>query len=158
MIDLQIFFGIYLVLNQKKILDHSSQSLMKRNWVYLFFCPDSGHSVFRSDWAEDAMSLHFHARMDQYLLGHVHIDINHFSLFANGKQWISDSGYHTTNNDHHSTVLIDGLGQSGTTMKQAWPTLPGKLVVIKELLLMLSEMLALLIHIIERGEIKQSRG
>lgn len=92
------------------------------------FCPDSGHAIFRSDWSEDAMSVQFHARMDVWGLGHVHADINHFALFANGFSWISDTGYHTVNNDHHSTVLIDGIGQAGSTLKESWPTLPGKFI------------------------------
>jgi hypothetical protein len=47
-----------------------------------------------------------------------------------GRAWFGCPGYHQTWNDFHTTVLIEGIGQSGTSTQDHWPSLPGKLVEI----------------------------
>jgi hypothetical protein len=45
--------------------------------------------------------------------GHVHPDVGHFVLFANGRWLIRDDGYQDKWTDQHNTLLIDGVGQLG---------------------------------------------
>jgi hypothetical protein len=45
--------------------------------------------------------------------GHVHPDVGHFVLFANGQWLIRDDGYQDKWTDRHNTLLIDGAGQLG---------------------------------------------
>ncbi len=45
--------------------------------------------------------------------GHVHPDVNHFVLFANGEWLLRDDGYGWKQTDHHNTLLVDGAGQIG---------------------------------------------
>ncbi len=45
--------------------------------------------------------------------GHVHPDVGHFMLFANGQWLIRDDGYQDKWTDQHNTLLIDGAGQLG---------------------------------------------
>jgi hypothetical protein len=45
--------------------------------------------------------------------GHVHPDVGHFVLFANGQWLIRDDGYLDKWTDQHNTLLIDGAGQLG---------------------------------------------
>jgi hypothetical protein len=82
----------------------------------------------RSDWSPDGLRLDFDNRFDTMDIGHLHADRNSFYLYSHRRIWIGESGYHGTDNDVHSTVLIDGLGQAGSTAKPRWPSLPGKFV------------------------------
>jgi hypothetical protein len=45
--------------------------------------------------------------------GHVHPDVNHFVLFANGEWLLRDDGYAWKQTNHHNTLLVDGVGQIG---------------------------------------------
>lgn len=88
--------------------------------------PKRGFGATRTDWTPKAAQLDFDCRFDVFGTGHMHADRNNFTFIANGRQWITDPGYHITENDAHSTVLIDGLGQSGTSTNMHWPTVAGK--------------------------------
>ena len=89
------------------------------------FDPQRGFGVARSDWGTNAMQLDFDCRFDTMTLGHLHSDRNNFTLLSHGRVWIGDPGYHLTENDGHSTVLIDGLGEAGTASNTYWPSMPG---------------------------------
>lgn len=77
---------------------------------------DSGHTILRSSWNEDADMLHF----DGGLLGtsHGHSDTLHVDLILNGKDILIDSGRYTyvtkmerflfKGTSAHNTVMVDG--------------------------------------------------
>ncbi len=92
------------------------------------FDPQRGFGVARSDWGTNAVQLDFDCRFDTMTLGHLHSDRNNFTLLSHGRVWIGDPGYRLTENDGHSTVLIDGVGQAGMSGIYHWPSLPGKFV------------------------------
>ena len=81
------------------------------------FCPDSGYMSARSGWTEDAIRLDFRCKPDRYALGHVHPDWNSFELQGAGRDWIWDPGKLTPRNDHHTTILVDGIGAGGSINK-----------------------------------------
>ncbi|MDF2837828.1 MAG: hypothetical protein K0Q63_3468, partial [Paenibacillus sp.] len=45
--------------------------------------------------------------------GHVHPDVNHFVLHANGEYLLRDDGYTEKHTSNHNTLLINGAGQLG---------------------------------------------
>ena len=93
------------------------------------FCPDSGFMLARSAWADDAIRLDFRCKSDTYELGHVHTDRNAFELFGAGREWIVDGGKARFLNDHHSTILVDGVGGPMSINKpKGTHRLPGKFV------------------------------
>lgn len=92
------------------------------------FDPQRGLGVARSDWSTNAIQLDFDCRFDTMALGHLHSDRNNFTLQSHGRTWFGDPGYHATENDGHSTILIDGVGQAGMSGNFHWPSLPGKFV------------------------------
>lgn len=92
------------------------------------FDPQRGLGVARSDWSTNAIQLDFDCRFDTMTLGHLHSDRNNFTLQSHGRTWFGDPGYHATENDGHSTILIDGVGQAGMSDNYHWPSLPGKFV------------------------------
>ena len=96
------------------------------------FDPQRGLGTARSDWSTNAVQLDFDCRFDTFGTGHMHTDRNNFDVWANGRTWIGDPGYHITENDAHSTVLIDGLGESGTSIEPEWPSLSGKVVEVRD--------------------------
>jgi hypothetical protein len=96
------------------------------------FSPQPGFVSTRSDWSEDAIRLDFRCRMDKYFLGHMHPDNNSFLFQALGREWALDPGKYSTPNDYHSTILIDGLGQGGSSANWVWPSLPGKFVEFRD--------------------------
>ena len=73
--------------------------------LLLFRCaPYMGHSAFDSynepkfrDWGG----------------GHVHPDVNHFTLFGGGETIMADDGYAHKQSSNHSVLLVDGHGQAG---------------------------------------------
>jgi hypothetical protein len=87
-----------------------------------------GFGSARSDWTPGGMRLDFDNRFDTIAIGHLHTDRNSFYLYSHRGVWIGESGYHGTDNDAHSTVLIDNLAQAGSSGKRRWPSLPGKFV------------------------------
>lgn len=84
---------------------------------------DIGLVSARSSWGKDACVLGFHCGAplgNNYKCttdcgaGHVHPDINHISLFANGTSLLSDDRYPDIKRTfNHSTLTINGLGQFG---------------------------------------------
>ncbi len=92
------------------------------------FDPQRGLGVARSDWGSNAVQLDFDCRFDTMTLGHLHSDRNNFTLMSHGRVWIGDPGYHLTENDGHSTVLIDGLGEAGCSVSNYWPSMPAHFV------------------------------
>ncbi|MEM7151218.1 MAG: hypothetical protein AAF799_00175 [Myxococcota bacterium] len=98
------------------------------------YSPLKGYAYARSDWGPDALRLDFDARSDLWDLGHIHADRNGFTMAALGRRWVFDPGYHMEFNDLHSTVLIDGIGQSGTSTDevQLWPPMPAQLVELRD--------------------------
>ena len=105
------------------------------------FSPQRGVGEARSDWSTNAMTFNFEARPDAFSLGHMHSLINSFSLEALARDWFLGQGYHYTPNDFAQTVLIDSIGQAGTSRTLAtnnpafatnfitkWPSMPGKTV------------------------------
>ena len=83
------------------------------------FDAQRGMAIARSDWTVDAARLDFDCRFDTFNLAHMHGDRNNFTFYALGREWAGELGYHMTDNAHHSTVLIDGIGQSN------YPSTPG---------------------------------
>lgn len=96
------------------------------------FDAQRGLGVARSDWNTNAAQLEFDCRFDTMTLGHLHSDRNNFVFFSHGRTWVGDPGYHVTENDAHSTILIDGLGESGTAVSNHWPSLPGHFVEFRD--------------------------
>ncbi len=90
------------------------------------FNPQRGLGIARSDWTPDGVRLDFDDRFDCFNIGHMKTNRNSFYLYSNRRSWITDAGYHSVHNDLHSTVLIDGLGEAGSSAKPRWPSLPGK--------------------------------
>ena len=88
--------------------------------------PQRGLSFLRSDWGDDALRLDFDCRFDTCFTGHLHSDRNAFYLYALQRPWFTESGYHGVDNDAHSTITIDGVGQAGSSAKPKWPSLPGR--------------------------------
>ena len=89
------------------------------------FDAQRGLGVARSDWNTNAAQLEFDCRFDTMTLGHLHSDRNNFVFFSHGRTWIGDPGYHAEENDAHSTILIDGVGQAGVSTPYHWPSMPG---------------------------------
>ncbi|GAB0494325.1 hypothetical protein MMPV_005617 [Pyropia vietnamensis] len=91
------------------------------------FDRDKGELTVRSSWADDALALNFESRLDTYRLGHVHASRNSFYLYAGGRPWVIDQTRADVENLGHSTVLIDGVGQSGggdSAGRDLWPSFP----------------------------------
>lgn len=91
------------------------------------FDRDKGELTVRSSWADDAVALNFESRLDTYRLGHVHASRNSFYLYAGGRPWVIDQTRADVENLGHSTVLIDGVGQSGggdSAGRDLWPSFP----------------------------------
>ena len=85
---------------------------------------DMGIVSARSSWNGDESLVVFkcgpplgHAATDALTYdagsGHVHPDINHFVLFANGEWLLRDDGYSWKQTDQHNTLTLDGKGQLG---------------------------------------------
>lgn len=97
------------------------------------YSPAKGYAYARSSWDPDAVRLDFDARSDLWDLGHIHADRNGFTMSALGRRWVFDPGYHMEYSDLHSSVLIDGRGQSGTSTDdvQLWPPMPAKMLEVR---------------------------
>jgi hypothetical protein len=101
-----------------------------RNLNLVKFDPQRGLGVVRSDWGSNSAQIDFDCRFDTMSLGHLHSDRNNFDFFSHQRTWIGDPGYHVTENDAHSTILIDGVGEAGMsqTSNYHWPSLPARWV------------------------------
>ncbi len=89
------------------------------------FSPQRGLAIARSDWSPGGVRVDFDDRFDCFDIGHMKTNRDSFYLYSHGRSWITDAGYHSVHNDLHSTVLIDGLGEAGTSTRPRWPSLPG---------------------------------
>lgn len=96
------------------------------------YSPLKGYTYARSDWGPDAVRLDFDARSDLWELGHIHADRNSFTLYALGRAWAEDPGYHMGWSDQHSGVLIDGVGQAGNSIDTLRPPMPAKMVDVRD--------------------------
>jgi len=90
---------------------------------------DNGFVVMRTGWETNAVAIGFHCgpapgrrnQNDPELIarrgfgpGHMHPDINSFSIFAYGQWMAIDPGYtHLKQTRNHNTVLVNGFGQTG---------------------------------------------
>jgi autotransporter-associated beta strand protein len=105
------------------------------------FSPQRGVTEMRSDWSTNALTINVEARPDAFSLGHMHSIINSFSMEAMARDWFLGHGYHWTCNDFKQTVLIDSVGQAGTSRTLStnnpafatnfitkWPSMPGRTV------------------------------
>lgn len=91
------------------------------------FDRDKGELFVRNSWAPDAFTVNFESRLDTYRVGHVHASRNSFYVYALGRSWIIDQMAADTENVGHSTILIDGVGQSGggdAAGNDFWPSFP----------------------------------
>jgi len=92
-----------------------------------YFDRDKGELTVRNSWAPDAAALNFESRVDTYRVGHVHASRNSWYLYAGGRPWVIDQTRADVENVGHSTVMIDGVGQSGgadTAGRDLWPSFP----------------------------------
>ncbi|OSX77180.1 hypothetical protein BU14_0159s0035 [Porphyra umbilicalis] len=91
------------------------------------FDRDKGELTVRASWAADAVTLNFESRVDTYRVSHVHAARNSWYLYAGGRPWVIDQTRADVENVGHSTVLIDGVGQSGggdSAGRNLWPSFP----------------------------------
>ncbi|MDF2922434.1 MAG: hypothetical protein K0R57_1348 [Paenibacillaceae bacterium] len=92
------------------------------------YFPDMGIVSLRSGWGADDSALLFrcgpyigHRAFDSHREkpyhdwggGHVHPDVNHFTLFGSGEWLLPDDGYSFKATSNHNTLLINGYGQAG---------------------------------------------
>lgn len=91
------------------------------------FDRDKGELTVRNSWAPDAFTVNFESRLDTYRVGHIHASRNSFYVYAGGRSWVVDQHAADTENEGHSTVLIDGVGQAGggdAAGRNFWPSFP----------------------------------
>jgi hypothetical protein len=89
-----------------------------------FFDPARGSLNARSEWSAKAAVLEFECRNDSVGASHEHADRGSFTLSAMGRDWSRES-FRSVETRHHSSVLIDGLGQG------YWPG-PGNWLGLKD--------------------------
>jgi hypothetical protein len=76
----------------------------------LMFDPERGALIARSGWKPDHAWLQFECRVDSVGASHEHADRGHFSFAALGRVWSKDN-FRSVETRHHSSILVDGLGQ-----------------------------------------------
>lgn len=92
---------------------------------------DSGHTIFRSDWTDNANYLNFHCIGQTHLSGHIHADLLSFEMAFGNRARMIDSGTFNYNGNRsvrnffrgtsaHNTVRIDGLDQSIPSEQFKW--------------------------------------
>ncbi len=99
-----------------KLVDYAGGAAL--NPAVTWFDPLRSSLNLRSDWTPDAVAVQFECRTDSFSAGHEHADRGHFTLTAHGRDW-SKENFRSIETRHHSSVLVDGLGQG------FWPG-PGK--------------------------------
>ncbi|MDC7693699.1 hypothetical protein PQU94_05320 [Asticcacaulis sp. DXS10W] len=72
--------------------------------------PLRGSLMSRSGWTRDAAQVQFECRIDSVGASHEHADRGHFTFSALGRDWGKDN-FRSVESRHHSTILIDGVGQ-----------------------------------------------
>ena len=116
-----------------------------------FFANRRGMGVARSAWdggsgaggaAEGSSSdrdsplmLTFECRGDMFSLGHGHCNRNDFFLYGRGRVWFPPAPYHNCEAEAHAGVLVDGVGQGGSSTQETpervrglWSHIPGRIV------------------------------
>jgi hypothetical protein len=114
-------FGVSYTGNSSNFINTATA----KNLLLTKFDAQRGLGVARSDWNTNAAQLEFDCRFDTMTLGHLHTDRNNFVFFSHGRTWVGDPGYHAEENDAHSTIFIDGVGQAGVSTPYHWPSMPG---------------------------------
>jgi len=95
--------------------------IIARNPDFLsVYQPGSGDMYMRDSWTDSASYASLHLK--KLGCGHAHDDILHFSLFANGKDYLVDGGRFTyvdsdrrkelKSSESHNTLAVDGLPNS----------------------------------------------
>ena len=108
--------------------DETIKEIDIKNLPKLKHFDDMGIVVDRSGWDGNESLLMFrcapylgHSVYDAYDEkkfrdwggGHVHPDVNHFTLFGCGEAIMCDDGYSHKHTSNHSLLLVDGHGQAG---------------------------------------------
>ncbi|MEY3499850.1 MAG: hypothetical protein RL308_1519 [Bacteroidota bacterium] len=122
-----------------KIFDYETLFIMgmEKNTIYenmiskdpdflSVFQQSSGDFYMRSSWEQEASYTSFHLK--KLGCGHGHDNLLHFTLFANGKDYLIDGGRYTyvnnewreyfKNNKSHNTLGVDNL--TNTIYKDSW--------------------------------------
>jgi hypothetical protein len=84
-----------------------------------YYSPLRGSFITRTAWGKNGMKFSMDARSDTYFISHDHSDRGHFSLSANGREWVVD-GFRSTESKYHSIVSIDGRGEGYFATPASW--------------------------------------
>lgn len=80
------------------------------NLPLTWFDPLRSSLMTRSDWTPNAAAMQFECRTDSVGASHEHADRGGFTFTALGHRWATES-FRSVETRHHSSILIDGLGQ-----------------------------------------------
>ncbi|MFD1616304.1 alginate lyase family protein [Gelatiniphilus marinus] len=118
-------YETYFLLGNQKAINYKGLSAKTPEFLSVYQ-QSSGDLYMRTSWAEDATYSSFHLK--KLGCGHGHDNILHFTIFANNKDYLVDSGRYTyvdnkwrdlfKSNISHNTLGVDDL--PNTIYKDSW--------------------------------------
>ncbi|MEN8187095.1 MAG: alginate lyase family protein, partial [Bacteroidota bacterium] len=106
---LELDFEDYLILGSNGSTKYRKIDAQKPNFLSVYQ-QNSGDFYMRSSWNEDATYASLHLK--KLAAGHAHDDLLSFTIFANGKDYLIDSGRYTYVDNEWRELLKSNLGHN----------------------------------------------